>query len=309
MCQDISVSVVVITYNGKDVALRCLESLERNTCRPIETILVDNCSTDGTIEAVHERFPGVRIIRNGSNLMLAEARNIGIREAQAEFVFLVDNDNVIDPLAIGALLELITGDPRIGMVGPVAYYLCEPGRVWSAGSRMNMTTSLTTHLVERDIAASQGTPIQVLCFPNAFMVRKSAALEVGLFDSQHYFAAFHEADFGIRLHAAGYRVLLASQAKVYHDILSAGSAKGWLRRLHFGGRGGTGAIKAYYHGRNRLLFMKQHAGRKFWIYLLYFSWPIALFYSLLALLDGQLNILAEYIKGIKDGIKVIVRQA
>ena len=306
MKRNVAVSAVVVTYEGKDLAIRCLESLEQSLYSPLEIILVDNGSSDGTSESVQSRFPSVRVVCNERNLFLAQARNIGIRESRGEFVFLIDNDNVVDASAVGELVDVMNSGPNIGMVGPVAYYLDAPERVWSAGSRIDMITSLCTHLDKRDLADSGSGTLEVDCFPNAFMVRKSVAVEIGLLDSKRYPAGFHESDFGERTRAAGYRVLLAPKAKVYHDILPAGTGlKGLLRRMHFGGVGDSGRIKAYFHGRNRMIFMRQHAGWRFWIFLSLFFLPLVSFYSLVTLLNGRPDLLAQYLKGVRDGIAVV----
>ena len=168
-----------------------------------------------------------------------------------------------------------------------------------------MTTGLFAHLNERDLADSQSAPVEVLCFPNAFMVRKSAVVKVGLFDSKRYPIMLDEADLGMRLRTAGYRVLLAPRAKVYHDILPKGNTREWLRYLHFGGVGDGGPTKTYFDARNRVLFMRQYAGRRFWVFLPFFLGPKLLFHTLLTLPNGRLDLLSHYFRGVKAGLVTV----
>ncbi len=90
------ISIVVITYQAKGLVLRCLQSIHQIQYQPIEVIVVDNCSNDGTASAIKDKYPEDRVIINPKNELLAEARNIGIREAISEFIFLLDNDNVLE---------------------------------------------------------------------------------------------------------------------------------------------------------------------------------------------------------------------
>ena len=194
------------------------------------------------------------------------------------------------------------------MVGPVAHYLTAPELVWSGGSWVDMATSLCRHVKERHIVHGASPTWEVLCFPNAFMLQRSAVIKVGLFDSKRYPAAFCEADLGARLRAAGYKALGTRKAKVYHDIPPPGTGPGGLmRRLHFRGAGDAGHVKSYLHGRNRLLFMKQHAGWRFWPFLLFLLWPLVSGYCGLSLLSGDLRPASQYLRGVRDGIVAVFR--
>jgi len=303
-----SVSVVVPVLNGRDKILRCLESLTKSEYPLSEIIVVDNGSTDGTIEAIQLRFPDVRLICNGKNLFLAEARNIGIRNSVGEFIFLIDYDNIVVPSTVTCLVEVMSQDASIGIVGPIAYYLADPSRIWSAGVRVNLMTSKNTDLASRQLDRGQFQEvIEVDYFPNAFMVRRSMVSQIGLFDGIRYPQAGHEPDFGFRAQRGGYRVVLAPKAKVYHDTLppSAGLS-GWLHDLHFAGARGTGNIKTYCNGRTRVLFMQQYARRKFWIFLLFFYPAFVVFYVALTLLNRRPDLTLIYLRGSWDGIATVI---
>lgn len=306
LMQNPLVSIVIPVVNGKDKIVKCLESLESIEYSPTEVIVVDNGSTDGTIEIIENRFPHVQLICNEKNLFLAEARNIGLQNAQGGFVFLLDYDNVVAPFTVRNLIDAMLDDECIGIAGPIAYYLADPERIWSAGTYISLLTSRNKHVGHRQLNQGQITRIQeVDCFPNAFMVRKSMVAQIGGFDSRRYPQAFQESDLGLRARRKGYRVVLVPTAEVYHDILPpAAGLTAWARELHLIGQSTTASHKTYYHGRNRLIFMRQHAGVKFWAYLLLFEPVYVIFYVLLLLLNRRYDLMKMYLAGAKDGIRM-----
>ncbi len=109
-------SVVVVNYNGAEWLPGCLDSLRRNVAVCHEVILVDNASTDRSLTLVRERYPEVRIVANDRNAGFAAGNNLGVSNARAGLLLLLNNDTVLldDP---GPAMKLLEADPRIGVVG------------------------------------------------------------------------------------------------------------------------------------------------------------------------------------------------
>lgn len=120
-----TVSVVSVNYNGR----KYLEGFLRSalaidypaTCYRV--VVVDNASTDGSVEFVRERFPEVRVVEAGSNLGFAGGCNLGIRATRSDYVALVNNDTVVEPGWLCSLVEVAASDPRVGMVGSKMLFL------------------------------------------------------------------------------------------------------------------------------------------------------------------------------------------
>lgn len=113
------VYVIIVTYNGLQWVDACLGSLRRSTA-PLHTVVVDNCSTDGTADAIAERFPEVHLIRSKENLRFGRGNNVGIRYARehcADYYFLLNQDAWIYPDTIARLLA--ADDERCGLLSPV----------------------------------------------------------------------------------------------------------------------------------------------------------------------------------------------
>jgi GT2 family glycosyltransferase len=112
-------SIVVVSWNAKRYVQECLTSLARQTLSiPIEIIVVDNASSDGTPEMVRQTFPGVVLIENRSNLGFAKANNIGIRNATGTYISLINSDVYVPPECLQTIYEYMEQNPAVGVVGP-----------------------------------------------------------------------------------------------------------------------------------------------------------------------------------------------
>src|SRR5512143_2963792 len=108
------ISVIILNWNGIRHLELCLGALGTQTYSPVEAIVVDNGSTDGSLEWVRTRSPGVRLIENGKNLGFGGGMNVGILAARGKYVMILNNDTRLDPGCIGALKESIEKDKNYG---------------------------------------------------------------------------------------------------------------------------------------------------------------------------------------------------
>lgn len=112
------VSVIIVNLNRKEDLRECIKSILKQDYPNIETIVVDNFSTDGSPEMIANEFPEVRLIRLDRNLGCPGGRNIGILNARGDFVFFVDNDAVLKSDCISQLVNFILKDNKIGAITP-----------------------------------------------------------------------------------------------------------------------------------------------------------------------------------------------
>ena len=114
-----AVSVIVVSWNAREFLRACLDSLTAHPGRrPLEVIVVDNASGDGSVELVADWYPEVRLIRAGSNLGFARANNLGLAVSRGRWLLLVNSDVVVLPGCIDALVDRLESDPAAGMAGP-----------------------------------------------------------------------------------------------------------------------------------------------------------------------------------------------
>ena len=112
------VSVVIVSFNTVDLLGRCLEELTTGASVPLQVIVVDNASTDGSPEMVRRRFPEVEMIGLESNAGFGAANNLAFAQCRGTHVLLLNSDAFIGPSALSALLEVAHGRPDAAVVGP-----------------------------------------------------------------------------------------------------------------------------------------------------------------------------------------------
>lgn len=282
------VSVVIPTYNRKEKLSRLLHSIFKSDFPKdeLEIIIVDDASTDGTFEEISQVFPQIKMIQNEKELFLAGSRNVGIKNAKGDYIFLIDDDNVVDRNCILELINVFrnSSTPHAGIAGPIMYYLNHPNRVWCAGIDRNMITSQTKFIGRDGIDIGQFSEFtDSKDFPNAFMIKNEVIKKVGLFDEGNFPIHYDEADFGERVRRAGYRIVCNPKAKVWHDIALPEEVNDKARLFHC-----HDEFRAYYCARNRVIFQRKYSKSwQFLIFLSVFNWLITLYYLKIILLEPR----------------------
>jgi len=302
------VTIVIPTHNRREKVMRLIRSIfESNYPREkLEIIVIDDASTDGTHEIIKKMFPQVKIIRNEEEKLLSESRNIGIKASRGEYVFLIDDDNVIDKNTIRDLVNFMEYNPRVGVAAPIMYFLRDPKRVWCAGIKRSYWTTITKYIGFNTIDAGQfKKPHESDDFPNAFMVRREVFEKVGLFNSKLFPIHYDEGDFCQRVRRSGYKVILVPTAKVWHDIPLPNQSRAFILRL-------KNPLRAYYASRSRILFhwmWSRSAIQR--IIALKASIIIMLYYFIIILLDPNIEkenktkIILKHFEGIMDAFRII----
>jgi GT2 family glycosyltransferase len=227
-----SIAVIVLTWNGRDLTLDCLRSLEAVATPGARALVVDNASTDGTVAAVRERYgERVAIIENSANLGFAAGNNVAIRRALADgadFILLLNNDTIVAPDFIDAMLAPMSDD-AVGITAPKIYYAEPRNQIWFAGGEIFLWRGTARHIGIREIDRGQYDRERDIDYATgcAMLVRRDVFERVGELDPA-YRAYFEDADFCVRAREAGYRIRYAPASKVWHRI--SASTGGQLSR-------------------------------------------------------------------------------
>ncbi|CAG1772114.1 partial N-acetylglucosaminyl-diphospho-decaprenol L-rhamnosyltransferase, partial [uncultured bacterium] len=142
------VTVLLVNWNGKQVTLECLASLQHVTYPAMRILLVDNGSHDDTLPAVHAAYPNVSILALGENKRFAAGNNNGMKVALEEgtdFVLLLNNDTTVAPDFITHLVDRHRATERCGMVVPKIYYDTPGDMIWYAGGNVSFWTGTMSH--------------------------------------------------------------------------------------------------------------------------------------------------------------------
>ncbi len=212
----VSVSAVVVNFNGGDRILRSIESLERQNLLFQEIIVVDNQSTDGSLDRIHARFPSVRIRELGENRGLPAARNVGLRIATAELVLLNTYDVY---LAEDSLRRLVEAYERCGSTVICPRVLLHPENeiVHCDGAALHFVGTLHLRHGFRPLrdTPTEGALVDA-CMGACVLVDRRRVLEAGGFDEGLFFY-FDDLEFSMRLRSLGHAFFCEPAAVVYHD--------------------------------------------------------------------------------------------
>ncbi len=218
-----SVAIIVLTWNGRDLTLDCLRSLEAVTTPNVRRIVVDNASTDGTVEAIRARYgERVDVLVNTANLGFAGGNNAGIRRALddgARFVLLLNNDTTVAPDFVDHLLLPMNEPNAIGVTAPKIYFAEPSTRIWYAGGEISLWKGTARHLGIREIDRGQHDRARDVGYASgcAFLARREVFERVGFLD-ESYRAYFEDADWCMRAARAGFRIRYTPEARVWHRI-------------------------------------------------------------------------------------------
>jgi GT2 family glycosyltransferase len=212
---DPAVSVVIPNWNGRLFLERCLLSL-REARGSVETIVVDNGSSDGSAEFIRERFPEVRVVAAESNRGFASAVNAGARSARGRYLAILNNDTEVSPAWLDELLACLERHPGAASAAAKVLRLDDPLVLDGAGDAM--TWSLKAYRRgrgERDRGQYEREEQVFSAAGTACLWRADVFRELGGFD-ETFFAYYEDVDLGFRARLAGYECWYAPRAVVYH---------------------------------------------------------------------------------------------
>ncbi len=224
-----AVSIVIVNWNTRQLLSRCLQSiLDHAARRPVELIVVDNASADGSAAMVARSYPQVILVQNQTNLGFATANNLGIRRSRGEYVCLVNSDILVLDSSIDRMCDYMDGHPQAGLLGPrllnadrslqpsckrfptLLNYACESFGVNKLLPRSRLFCG--EHLRYFSHARLLRTEALVGAF---LMVRRKALEEVGLLDEE-FFIYGEEVDWARRFWACGWEVIFFPKAEIVH---------------------------------------------------------------------------------------------
>ncbi len=246
---------VILNTNRREDTLAALESLAKNDYANHRAIVLDNASSDGSLEAIQAQYPAVQVIPLTENLGYAGNNNVGIAAAAAQgadWVFVLNEDTLLASDCLRRLAEAGEALPQAGILGPMVYHFDEPQVIQSAGGRMSDDWR-AWHAGQNELDQGQypaPRPVEWIsgC---AILVRRAVIEQAGMLDAR-FFYYFEETEWCLRAREAGWQVYHIPQAHLWH--------KGVQRNYQ------PGPNVTYYATRNRLLlFAKHRASPRAWL--------------------------------------------
>jgi GT2 family glycosyltransferase len=249
------ICAVILNTNRREDTLECLQSLINNQYPNLHIIILDNASTDGSYEAIQTTYPQVQQVSLTENKGYAGNNNAGIAlamEAQADWIFVLNEDIILAPDALSQLMTVVQELPQVGIIGPLVYHHNEPTIIQSAGGILSARWD-SSHLGLNETDHGQyNQPQEVQWISGcAIGVRRLAIEQAGMID-ERFFYYWEETEWCLRIRSFGWQALVIPQAKIWH--------KGVQRDYQ------PNPNVTYYSTRNRLLlYSKHHPSLRIWL--------------------------------------------
>lgn len=267
------VSVVIVTHNGRHHLESCLPSLAAQTYPNLEIIVVDDRSSDGSGDWLAANYPQVRVVAQTDGPNFAAGNNVGVAQAQGDYIFLLNNDTVLDPHCVQELVGAAQQGQNVGGVAAMLRLYHNPPFLNGLGTRLRrLGFGHDVGIGSLDVGQFDGVrAVPLLCF-GAALIPRAAWQAVGPIETVYGFYS-EDADWSYRARALGFELLAAPRARVYHKF---GASTGAL----------PSAFKQRLAVRNRLWFVVKNLPR-----------TAVPFQLILYLLDDAAHLLARGLRG------------
>jgi GT2 family glycosyltransferase len=287
------VTALTLNWNRPVETLECLQTLAEQTYSPLQLLVVDNGSSDDSVERIKSRFPHVDLLASHQNLGFAAGANLGLRralKAGSDLIFLLNNDTTVEPDTLLYLIDQM--QPGVGIVAPLIYYADPPSRIWSAGGSLHpilleqygdrrgeADTRRWLEPLDRDFVTGCG-----------MLLSRELLSKVGLFD-ERFFMYYEDFDLCLRARREGFRIVLEPAARMWH-------------RVSLSSKGSNSPQERYWMARSSAIFFRKHARGVQWLAILPWRIGSALRTTLRLLWARRIDACAAYWRGLRDGWQV-----
>jgi len=213
------ITAIVLNWNGKHFLKECFDSLLNQSFKDYELFMVDNGSTDGSLEFMRDKFPQVEILSLSRNMGFCRAMNAGIKLAKGRFIALFNNDVVVDKNWMGEMNAALENNPDVGTCASKILFYNAPHRINSVGDLLSISGEAHNRGFDEELDSKYDIPEFVFSASAAACIyRRTMLKEIGLFD-EDFFNTYEDIDLSFRAHLKGWKCLYVPKATVYHHWL------------------------------------------------------------------------------------------
>jgi hypothetical protein len=256
------VTIIILNWNGKEDTLQCLHSLQRSSYSNFNTIVVDNGSTDGSVPAIRKGFPDLAVIKNRDNLGFTGGNNIGIRHALengAEYVWLLNNDTIIEPDTLAKLVAKAESSPDIALLSPVIHWHEDPASIqfylsyvdWGTYNIINFSQE------EHDRYADRSKDYSL--WGTALLIKRHVLEKLGGLDDR-FFAYAEDAEYCMRASREGFGIAVDPTSRIFHKNSRATGSNTAPLQCFLRIRNQYFLWRIYLRGWDRVSFLRKYLG-------------------------------------------------
>ena len=222
-------SIVILAHNQLEYTKKCIESIFTHTKESFELFVVDNASTDGTIEYLETEVGGrmtegggrktggrIKIIKNRDNLGFAAGNNQGMAAARGDYILLMNNDIVVTPGWLGRMLSCAERDPKIGIVGPMSNYVSGPQLVENVPYNIKTLEGLDDFAAKFSDQYDSKTQRILRVVGFCMLIKRGVVNRIGGMDGRYGLGNFEDDDFSLRATLSGFESWIAEDCFIHH---------------------------------------------------------------------------------------------
>ena len=264
-----SVNLFVLNWNGRDLTLDCLSSLEKITYPNVKIYVIDNGSSDNSVTAIRNQFPDYEIIGLPENYGFARGNNAGFElvKQKADYTIFLNNDTIVDPNFVEPLINAMESNSTVKQSTPKIFYADNLDYIWFGGGKVSLWAGWIRHLGIRQKDSKQFSFNRDVDYATGCCVcmRTVDFVSIGMFDESFSMYA-EDVDLSLRFRNGGGKVVFIPESKVWHKVSAS-----------MGGQFSIAKWKRKLMGRMKL--MAKHSK----LYQIPFSLPLTIFMSIFEL--------------------------
>lgn len=259
------VYIVILNWNRKADILECINSLIQIDYPNFKIVVIDNGSTDGSVEALQLQYPTLELVVNEANLGVSAGRNVGIKYAlsrKADYVAFLDNDTVVDQRFLSELVKVGEADSQAGILAPKIYNYWDTQKIASAGSKKCIFPPGHIKQIgmgKEDSAIYNRQKEVDYATGCTLLIKKKVFADVGLFDPVFIYG-WDDYDFSERTQKGNYKIIYVPSAMLWHKVKSTKE---------------TQSVKWYRMGRANVYFFRKHVPLTYLALPIYGLWIVA----------------------------------
>ncbi len=219
------VYIIILNWNGLKDTIDCLESVDNLNYPNYQVVVVDNASTDNSVQILEHEYPNLTLIRNKENLGYTGGNNVAVKYAMdhgADYVWLLNNDTVVQDDSLTKLVAAAEKGPEIGLVSPLIYYYDKPDTIQFCGSYVDKKKYSIIKIDRPEDLVFTSEQVIIL-WGTALLIKAAVIEKIGSLNNK-YFAYHEDCEYGMRAARSGYKSMVEIGAIVFHkDSKSTGN--------------------------------------------------------------------------------------